>query len=228
MEDPLYMSPEPLDSTFLGFDPGGADAFGVAWIKRDESDFETVDTVRHALEWVREKCYREVPIAAGIDTLLHWSVGRSGDRDADRYLRGQLRLVVLSPNSLRGAMTVGGAALAIRLRQEWGGIRLNEAHPKALYSWLTCRAYSDDPKHALAWLKERYSISAARANDHEFDALLSAIATREALLGNWRDLAKVCDDHVFPIDSVTYLWPASSSRCRAGSVKGRRKLRNRR
>jgi hypothetical protein len=40
---------------------------------------------------------------------------------------------IMSPNSLYGAMAIGGMALAFRLRQKWPELELNETHPKVLF-----------------------------------------------------------------------------------------------
>ena len=38
----------------------------------------------------------------------------------------------MAPNSLYGAMAIGGMALAFRLREKWPELELNETHPKVL------------------------------------------------------------------------------------------------
>jgi hypothetical protein len=196
-------------SDFFGFDPGGKGRFGVAWLRGHEIRVETVGSVKAAVKWAEDVCEGR-PLAAGIDTLLHWSVGDGGNREAERYLRKYLRSGVLSPNSLLGAMTIGGVTLALKLRDRWPSIELNETHPKALYSWFTGCAYRHNPQGAIAWLKARYVIDTVSLNDHEFDALLSALATREALRDDWCDLAKTHDDHVYMVCSVKYLWPCTT------------------
>jgi hypothetical protein len=40
---------------------------------------------------------------------------------------------ILSPNSLYGAMAIGGMALAFRLREKWPELVLNETHPKVFF-----------------------------------------------------------------------------------------------
>jgi hypothetical protein len=38
---------------------------------------------------------------------------------------------IVAPNSLRGAMAIDGMALALRLRQKWPVLVLNETHPRS-------------------------------------------------------------------------------------------------
>jgi hypothetical protein len=65
-----------------------------------------------------------------IDTLLHWSI--DGDRAVDKYLRERYRErseTIMSQNSLRGAMVIGGIAMA-NLLQRVAAVALTEFHPK--------------------------------------------------------------------------------------------------
>ncbi len=103
---------------FLGLDPGGDGAFGVATINETQISTATVSTVAQAMDWIRAACGSRTPLAVGIDTLLHWSDGAGGWRPADRTLRESYPAAqssVLSPNGLYGSMGIGGMALALRL-----------------------------------------------------------------------------------------------------------------
>jgi predicted nuclease with RNAse H fold len=120
---------------YLGFDPGGERKFGVALVSGRSIVTSTVSSVDDAMCWaVRQRESRQ-PIAAGIDTLLHWATSKGGWRACDWQLRKRywsMSNSVISPNGLYGAMAIGGMALAFRLRQTWPEIILNETHPKVL------------------------------------------------------------------------------------------------
>jgi hypothetical protein len=199
-------------NVFLGFDPGGDRGFGVALICGTEVKATTVSSVAGAIGWAAEQCGRRKPIAAGIDTLLHWCDGPGGWRPADRALRSAYpaaRSSILSSNGLYGSMGIGGMALALRLRHRWPSIRLNETHPKVLaFSLRGERHRDDDPLAGIAWFAEHSGLDLMHTSTgHEFDAALSAWATREGLSGGWADL--VTDDPalLFPAGPVSYLWP---------------------
>lgn len=125
---------------FLGYDPGGEDRFGLAMINGSRTKFATVSSIKEAVDWSVAVCDGREPKAAGIDTILHWGSGRNGFRIADKWLRKKYPKVtrsVMAPNSLYGAMTIGGVGLAIELKKRWPKLSLNETHPKILYHALT-------------------------------------------------------------------------------------------
>jgi hypothetical protein len=199
-------------SAFLGFDPGGDCSFGVAMLCGVESISASVSSVAAAFAWAVQQCGSKEPAAAGIDTMLHWCDGPGGWRPADRALRAaypQARSSILSPNGLYGSMAVGGMALALRLRQRWPLIRLNETHPKVLaYAIRGERHRDDDPSTSIAWFAQHSGLTlGGGSTGHDFDAALSAWATREGLSKRWTDL--VTDDPalLFPAGAVSYLWP---------------------
>jgi hypothetical protein len=120
---------------FLGFDPGGRRKFGVALLQGENASASTCSGVGEAVSWALNECRKTKPVAAGIDTLLHWSTDNGGMRNADRWLRDtypKARSSVMCPNSLYGAMAIGGMGLALELRRHLPNIRLNETHPKLL------------------------------------------------------------------------------------------------
>ncbi|MBG0793606.1 DUF429 domain-containing protein [Methylocystis sp. H62] len=134
------------EGIYLGFDPGGNRKFGVAILDGNCVKASTVNTVDDAMKWAVDACGTRKPIAAGIDTLLHWATSESGMRPCDQQLRATYRAVrnsIVAPNGLFGAMAIGGLALALRLRQKWPGLVLNETHPKVL---LHARFKRYDPK----------------------------------------------------------------------------------
>jgi hypothetical protein len=121
------------DGIYLGFDPGGDRKFGVALLDGGCGKASTVSTVDEATKWAIDVRGARKPKAAGIDTLLHWATSKSGTRPCDERLGARYpkaRKSIMSPNSLFGAMAIGGMALALRLRQKWPETLLNETHPK--------------------------------------------------------------------------------------------------
>ncbi len=202
---------------YLGFDPGGDRGFGAAVLCGIEVKVTTVSTVSEAIRWACASCGPICPKAAGIDTLLHWCDGPGGWRPADRELRAaypEARSSVLSPNGLYGSMVVGGMALALRLRQRWPEIGLNETHPKLLgYALRRVRHTDGDPRAAISWLAQYAGLDLdGIVTGHELDAILSAWATRAGLAGGWRDLVRDDPNAIFPIENVSYLWPEPTSR----------------
>lgn len=119
----------------------------------------------------------------------------------------------MPPNGLYGAMTIGGVGLAIGLKKIWPNLLLNETHPKVLYHALTEQTYPrENLSAAIEWLVTRAKLDpiSSTPSDDEFDAILSAWATREALNNRWIDLAVVDDEHIYPINNVHYFWPESN------------------
>lgn len=206
-----------MDDIVLGFDPGGQSAFGMAILSGSLVRTGTVSSVSEAMDWARAQCGNRNVVAAGIDTLLHWSTARGGWRPADLHLRAthsSAKSSVLSPNGLYGSMAIGGMALAIRLRQQWPNLVLNETHPKVLFSALSGSRYRKDAlPAAIEWFATYAKLESDSAlNDHEFDALMSAWVTHAGLQGNWCDLVQSDGSLIFPAGPVKYLWPPQSSR----------------
>jgi hypothetical protein len=196
----------------IGLDPGGSHGFGVAILHGTVVETTTVDCVADAVTWLIAACGTEIPGAAGIDTMLHWSDGPGGWRPADRQLRAAYpaaRSSVLSPNGLYGSMGIGGMAIALRLRQRWPGIRLNETHPKLLAYALRGERHTDTDFAAAAhWLSRHAGLDLAQVRTgHAFDAVLSAWATREGALQGWMDLALGDPALLFPAGPAHYWWP---------------------
>jgi hypothetical protein len=174
------------DGIFLGFDPGGDRKFGVAFFEGDRITASTESNVDDAMRWSLDMCGSRKPIAAGIDTLLHWATGGSSMRPCDLQLRMSFPLArnsIMAPNSLRGAMAIGGMALALRLHRAWPELILNETHPKVLLHALGVQRY--DPlaiEPTIQWFVERARCAEwSIKGEHAFDAALSAWATREGI-----------------------------------------------
>jgi predicted RNase H-like nuclease len=203
---------------WFGADPGGANAFGVALLRPDGTfESEVVSCADDAIEWLRRKAV--TVLAAGIDAPLWWSSGKSGDRAADQYLRRRFNIfggTVQAANSLRGAVLIQGALLAMGLRRQSPKLPITEAHPKALLKALWPKlSKSDRPWKKIA---KRFRLEGPEPKHDERqdkrDALLAAIAAREGSAGRWtRDLA-LCerlngeqDPAAVPWGPVHYWWP---------------------
>ncbi|WP_027230699.1 DUF429 domain-containing protein [Phyllobacterium sp. UNC302MFCol5.2] len=197
----------------LGFDPGGAKGFGCCILRASSFSTATVSTIAEAMNWAISECGKEEPAIAGIDTLLHWSDGPSGWRNADLYLKQThpgANSSVMSPNSLFGAMAVGGVGLAIRLREQWPRMLLTETHPKVLFHALYGSSYSKSQVAlAMDWFIGKTALSnGVIKNEHELDALISAWAAREGMANKWNDLCLPrTADMIFPAGAVSYFWP---------------------
>jgi Protein of unknown function (DUF429) len=201
----------------LGFDPGGETGLALLKIAKSQSVEAVVASaasVDEAVEWAVQECRNKKPVAAGIDTFLCWSTARSGWRPMDSYLRDTFSVVyasVLSSNSAYGAMAVQGMAIAMRLRDKWPKLRLNETHPKVLYYALTRQYYMrDDISPMVEWLSRQFDhcLECRVENEHQWDALISAWGTWLGISGKWkRDLVPRDSALLFPAGRVTYFWP---------------------
>lgn len=202
---------------FLGFDPGGKNGFGVAAIIGRTTCSSTVSSIDQAFEWAVAQVGDAMLMGVGIDSLLHWSADVSGDRPADRELRRRYpaaRGSVIYPNSLYGAMVIGGMGLALRVRDRWPSALLNETHPKILYHAFAGERYREDTlPAAMEWLFQRGDLFGNRpCNEHEYDALLSAWATRTGMQEQWPNLFVAWPACIQPVPGVRYLWPPSDKR----------------
>lgn len=90
-----------MDDVYPGFDPGGDRGFGVAILRGSDARAATVSAVSQAIDWALKMCGTNEPMAAGIDTMLHWSDGPGGWRPADRKLRFAYPEVGECPQSKR-------------------------------------------------------------------------------------------------------------------------------
>jgi predicted nuclease with RNAse H fold len=187
---------------WVGADPGGADAFGVAILFEDGE--VTTACVSCADEAIAKITAR--PLGVGIDAPLWWSSGPSAEREADRWLRRTYGIApgtVQTPNSLRGAALVQAAMLVQRLREKFSGVPITETHPKAL-----AIALGGWEGQHLAKLGYR-----TVATEHERDAYLSAICAREGFSGRWsRDLSQKRssseqDTSSYWLAPIHYFWP---------------------
>jgi len=211
-------SPELL---VLGYDPGGAGKNGVAALTMNggrETSFTmaTLDSVDEVVSWFKEAAKGTLPSGIGIDASLSWATGPSGWRPMDTFLRNrypQARNSVLSTSSAMGSMAIQGPASALRLRGIWPSMVVNETHPKVVQVALRGSRpdFERDRATLVAWLEADLAISLPPiANDHEWDAALSAWATFQGLAGKWTfDLMKLegTSDLLLPAGPVVYWWP---------------------
>ena len=196
------------DNIWVGADPGGKGNFGIAILKSDGStDTYCVDCADEAVQVVA-KHLRSMPSGVGVDAPLWWSSGRSSDRQADRWLRTRYHLSggqVQTANSLRGAALVQGAMFVHRLRQSFPGVNVTEAHPKAVLVALGMEDWSS--------FSHRFSVTPGSKNEHERDAVISAVAAREGFERRWlndlstsRDVSEQ-DPSSYWLAPIHYFWP---------------------
>lgn len=196
---------------WIGADPGGQGAFGVAVIRQGVAPVtDVVSCARGALAFVEDEVGEAQIAGVGIDAPLWWSSGAAGLRGADRWLRierGVSHSTAQSPNSLRGAVLLQGVMFAADLRAQYGLVPLTETHPKALFKATRARSWRQLARTLSLDLPERWR------SHHERDALLSALAAREGIRGSWvRDLScELLDGEQTPeqrwLAPVHYYWP---------------------
>jgi len=190
---------------WFGADPGGKASYGLAWLSPDGSFRTTVVSCTDEALSLVTQC----PLGVGIDSPMWWSSGKSGDRRADQFLRGTYKIAsgtVQTANSLRGAALIQGHLLAVGLRQRFPGVRITEAHPKALLLALRLADWDS--------IVRRFALRGdLPLEEHARDALLSAVAAREAGEGRWtRNLAtnRIAgeqDPAQLAFGPVDYFWP---------------------
>lgn len=207
-----------MDDSFLGFDPGGAGAFG--WcvlsgaqlplqLRRRGIAHHAMEAVDGALSVVGDSKAR----AAGIDAPLFWQA--RGDRNADQIVRKEVvRLgcnggTVNSVNSMRGACLIQGMMTGMLLRQRIPDLAVTESHPKALL-WMLNFATKGNPVVgiALSNLSQLVVGDTSGASDHERDAMLgafTAFAMAKALPG-WRNLYLEEPNVMSPLDPPPGYW----------------------
>ncbi len=204
-----------LALVFLGYDPGGNGKHGVAALTVGSStrrlEVGTASDGRAAIGWFRERC-ASPPRAIGVDTILSWELGPSGWRGADLALRErypEVRNSVSSPNSLFGSMAIQGPAVVLALRRHWPDLEVTETHPKVVYFALAGTKYDWGSRRAMTdWLEAEFEVSVTAANEHEWDAALSAIAAWQGFSGVWKtDLMTLAREPILPVSGVKYFWP---------------------
>lgn len=189
---------------FLGYDPGGKGAHGVACLNivdgstsLDPSKVSTeagvISTPDAALEWFFARI--EGAVAVGVDTLLMWT---TQGRQCDSFLRREYKIhpgTVQSMGSLRGAMLGNGVIVTSKL-----GLPAFEANPKAaLISGVL------DP-YRYIWA------DLPNDPDHARDATIGATCAALSVMGVWRsDLYEGEPDPFFPAGHAKYPWPVPTA-----------------
>jgi Protein of unknown function (DUF429) len=208
-----------LSHLYLGYDPGGGGAHGVAAIDGKNVFCDTLVTAQSAIDWFRERCRKRDGIALGVDTLTLWSSGPAGWRPADRALRAAYADVansVTAPNSLYGSMPISGAVVIRTLSETIKGLRVTETHPKVLYFALTGHLYNyeHEAMGMIQNLSEWIGLGDLNVNsEHAWDALVSAYAARQWVTQDWRaDLHQLQsneDETLVPVcgNQSYYVWP---------------------
>ncbi len=189
-------------AVWVGADPGGADAFGLAILSTSgEVTTACVSCADDAISLITSR-----PLGVGVDAPLWWSSGRSAERKADQWIRSTHKIssgTVQTANSLRGAALVQGVMFVSWLREKFPGVLVTEAHPKAVTKALggwNCPAISKLGSIVVM-------------GEHERDATMAAIAAREGFEGRWtRDLSLVRhsseqDPKSYWLAPVSYFWP---------------------
>ena len=207
---PARVSNLDCSRSWLGFDPGGKNAFGVAVLNEVNAVVtRTVSSVIEAIAFARSHLNGKVPEGAGIDAPLWWSARRGGGRLVDANLREKYKIrsgTIQSPNSLRGSALVQGALLVEHLRTHYPNITISEAHPKALLR---------GPYGLKQTLLHGVVLSSDNPSDddHERDAVLAALAVREGQRENWNaDISlnrypEEQDPKAYWMAPVHYYWP---------------------
>jgi predicted nuclease with RNAse H fold len=200
------------DSVWIGADPGGKNNFGLAILHSDGSARTfCVDCTDEAIQVLLQHLHT-TPTGVGVDAPLWWSSGRSGDREADQWLRKRYHFSggqVQTANSLRGAALVQGAMFVQRIRDHFPGIGITETHPKAVLKALGIQSLGAFAAHF------RLNMEIKDGQEHERDALISAVAAREGFERRWlNDLSasrhpSEQDPSLFWLAPIHYYWPDS-------------------
>lgn len=110
-------------------------------------------------------------------------------------------------------MIINGLAVVSELAREWQGLVISETHPKVLYHALTAQPF--------AWQADRETVEEGLSqllqvkeslSDHEWDALISAYALRQGVLGHWKmdlhlEKTRQGERLIHPIGPTKYYWP---------------------
>ncbi len=206
---------------FLGYDPGGDDAHGAATLEVSAqgavlaASTQLVNTGDDARAYFATLLAQGETVGLGVDTLTEWSLGSAGWRPADTWLRQTypaVRNSVVSPNSIFGSMCLNGMGVVHALRTAHPNLVVSETHPKVLYFALTQTGYdwASSAAQMHKWLLAQLGTTCPVGTEHEFDALLSAWACMQGVLGRWtRDLhaAPTTSTTIKPAGQTKYFWP---------------------
>lgn len=208
---------------FLGYDPGGNGRHGVALL--ETSPQGRVLGVSTTLVYTADDAWKyfvsQSADGLGVDTLTEWCLGKSGWRSADLWLQTrypsqthpQVYSSIVNPNFLCGSMCVNGMGILQLLRRKSSELPVTEVHPKVLYYELFNAIYDWKASRQVMvqmLMSHLGSVPLSLSSDHEFDALLSAWACANGVLGRWKnDLHALppVGTIVQPVGPTNYFWP---------------------
>jgi hypothetical protein len=209
-----------MTQMIVGYDPGGDGVHGLALLTC-ESGRPTAITLQtlYTAEDVLSAIEQQTALSAlGVDTLTCWGTGSGAWRPADRWLRDAYKPVrnsVVSPNALFGSMGLNGMSVLITVCKQFPNAMVTETHPKVLYWHLAQQkhAYSANKEAMDGVLSTELGIRLESANEHEWDAGLSALAALKGHTSVWtRDLhclsTKSNERLITPCGPTHYFWPA--------------------
>jgi len=224
-----------VDATVIGYDPGGNGSHGLAFLTVAgpsvlNVECMTCEDAGEVIERIEKR--RQDPVAIGIDTLTCWNSGPAGWRSADRWLRERYETIqksVVSSNSMSGAMCVNGMAVLLDLKNRCPELHISETHPKVLYHALTQEEETYDfDQNRLPMIEKLTAVldldgsldDDAVANDHEWDAAISAFAAWKGWTGAWtldlhalpsemrlQGADRPTDDRCEPVGTTHFWWP---------------------
>ena len=190
---------------FVGFDPGGINAFGWAVLESTLQSlrFVCAGTRTGVAEVITEalKVLKGPPAGVGIDAPLFWTP--EGDRAADHVVRALVIATgghggtVMAVNSLVGACLVQGVLVAMRAHELWPETQITEAHPTALLRVCSAAHAFVDGMPELA-AQDTHARHAALAAYSAY-----AFVTKTA---GWHDLAAQEAAPYFPGGSAVAYW----------------------
>lgn len=197
------MTEKQPSAVWIGADPGGANAFGLAMLSASGEVVAThcVSCADDAIKLITSR-----PRGVGVDAPLWWSSGPAAGREADRWIRQTYNIhpgTAQMINSLQGAVLVQGMMFVSRLREKFPGVPVTEVHPKALA--ISLGGWDNKAVTALG--------SVAANGEHERDATMAAIAAREGFEARWtKDLSLIRnsseqDPKSYWLCPVSYFWP---------------------
>jgi len=211
------------DELIVGYDPGGDGTHGVALLslvdgRAEAARTRTFQTTYEVIQYMEGL---GTVAAIGVDTLTCWSTGAGGWRPADRWLRDRYKNVrnsVMTPNGLAGSMGLNGMSVLLATRSRLPDVMIVETHPKVLYWALANRKhnYQATRDQMESMLCEVCAVTLETANEHEWDAALSALAAARGFLGEWTtDLhalpTRSGERLISPCGRTNYYWPESGS-----------------
>jgi hypothetical protein len=120
----------------------------------------------------------------------------------------------MTPNGLAGSMGLNGMSVLLAIRSRFPKVVIVETHPKVLYWALEKKKYdyASTKAEMERMLCEAHAVTVATANEHEWDAAISALAAASGILGRWiNDLhalpARPGERLMTPCGPTNYYWP---------------------